>query len=84
MYFTESCKAAFEPDNSGYKFDYVVNCAGETKPKQTDPVYKEGILKLSNLCATEAAKHSVNHYVELSSGCMASSDKVYVHYILLI
>jgi len=36
-------------------WDLVVNCAGETKAGQTDPVYKEGILKLSLNCAKQAA-----------------------------
>lgn len=73
---SDSCKAAFAPDESGNNFDYVVNCAGETKSGQSDLVYKEGILKLSVLCATEAVQNKVRHYVELSSGNMASSDKV--------
>lgn len=54
----------------------VVNCAGETKPGQTDPVYKEGILKLSLNCARQAALLKVKRYVELSSGNMYSSEKV--------
>lgn len=76
-FILDSCKTAFEPDESGCSFDYVVNCAGETKSGQTDPVYKEGILKLTTLCATEACKHKIKHYVELSSGNIASSDKVW-------
>lgn len=54
----------------------MINCAGETKLGLTDPVYEEGILKLSLNCAKEAAKHKVRHYIELSSGKMNSSDKV--------
>lgn len=57
-------------------WDYVINCAGETKLGQTDPVYKEGILKLSLNCAKQAALLKVRHYVELSSGNMFSSEKV--------
>ncbi|EEB11293.1 NAD dependent epimerase/dehydratase, putative [Pediculus humanus corporis] len=72
----DSCKAAFAPDESNYSFDYVVNCAGETKPGQTDPVYKEGIFKLSSTCAMEAANQKIKHYVEISSGNIASSDKI--------
>lgn len=53
-----------------------MNCAGETKPGQTDPVYKEGIFKLSSTCAMEAANQKIKHYVEISSGNIASSDKV--------
>lgn len=54
----------------------MINCAGETKLGQTDPVYQEGILKLSLNCANESAHHNVKHYIELSSGKMYSSDKV--------
>lgn len=51
---SESCKNAFSlPDGSTW--DLVVNCAGETKSNQTDPVYKEGILNLSLNCAKQAA-----------------------------
>lgn len=56
-------------------WDYVINCAGETKPGQTDPVYKEGILKLSVNCAKQAALMKVKHYIELSSGNMFSAEK---------
>ncbi|KAJ1520859.1 hypothetical protein ONE63_003946 [Megalurothrips usitatus] len=68
-----SCQGAFATEE--LKWDYVVNCACETKPGQTDPVYKEGIVKLSLNVAGEAAKHNVKMFVELSSGHMASSDK---------
>ncbi|EEZ97930.1 uncharacterized protein LOC659370 [Tribolium castaneum] len=68
----ESCKNAFSCDSN---WDFVVNCAGETKLGQTDPIYEEGILKLSLNCAREAAKQNVKHYIELSSGKMHSSDK---------
>ncbi|XP_053658487.1 uncharacterized protein LOC128707556 [Anopheles marshallii] len=57
-------------------WDYVINCAAETKPGQTDPVYQEGILKLSLNCATEAVKHKAKRYVELSTGSMWSDEKV--------
>ncbi|XP_066994011.2 uncharacterized protein [Anabrus simplex] len=69
-----SCESAFAVDDREY--DYIVNCASETKPGQTDPVYKEGILKLSLNCAHEAAKHGVKRYIEVSSGNMCSSEKV--------
>lgn len=71
----ESCKNAFQPSD-GMPWDIVVNCAGETKLGQTDPVYNEGILKLSLNCAKEAAEQNVKHFIELSSGNMYSSDKV--------
>lgn len=70
----ESCKNAFQLDNGSW--DIVINCAGETKAGQTDPVYKEGILKLSLNCAKEAARLQVKHYVELSSGNMYNAEKV--------
>ncbi|KAL3276446.1 hypothetical protein HHI36_011827 [Cryptolaemus montrouzieri] len=69
----ESCKNAFATNSS---WDFVINCAGETKGSQTDPVYNEGILKLSLNCAKEIAAHNVKHYVELSCGNMYSSEKV--------
>ncbi|CAH0553088.1 unnamed protein product [Brassicogethes aeneus] len=68
----ESCKNAFKTDS---KWDFVINCAGETKSGHTDPVYNEGILKLSLNCANEAANHNVKHYIELSSGNMYSNEK---------
>ncbi|KAJ8953754.1 hypothetical protein NQ318_015410 [Aromia moschata] len=71
---TESCKNAFHIPN-GSSWDIVVNCAGETKLGQTDPVYNEGVAKLSLNCAKEAALQNVKHYTELSSGNMYSSDK---------
>lgn len=72
--FLASCQSAFATDN--LKWDYVINCACETKPGQTDPVYEEGIIKLSLNVAVEAAKHNVKMFVELSTGHMASNDKV--------
>ncbi|KRT82739.1 epimerase, partial [Oryctes borbonicus] len=69
----DSCNLAFATD--GANWDFVINCAGETKMGQTDPVYKEGIFKLSINCAKEAAALKVMHYVELSSGQIASSEK---------
>lgn len=72
----ESCKNAFSLDTDDRPWDFVINCAGETKPGQTDPVYEEGILKLSLNCAKQAALLNVRRYVELSSGNVFSSDKV--------
>lgn len=59
----------------GSTWDFVINCASETKSGQTDPVYNEGILKLSLNCAKESALHDVKHYVELSAGNMHSAEK---------
>jgi len=69
-----SCEAAFAED--GHAFDLVVNCASETKPGQTDPVYREGIVKVTQNCATQAVQHKIKKYIEISSGHMASSGKV--------
>jgi len=68
-----SCQNAFSSDEP---IDYVFNCAGETKSGLTDPVYKEGIYKLSLNCAQQAAKIRVLHYVEISSGNLNASEKV--------
>ncbi|EDW43402.1 uncharacterized protein LOC6607651 [Drosophila sechellia] len=71
-----SCKAAFAPHpTTGRAWDIVINCAAETRANQDDAVYKEGILKLSLNCANEAANQRVKRYVELSSGCVNSSEK---------
>ncbi|CAD1480748.1 unnamed protein product, partial [Heterotrigona itama] len=69
---TASCQNAFLSDNP---INFVINCAGETKSGQTDPVYKEGIYKLSMNCAQQAAKLQVDHYVEISSGNFSTSEK---------
>lgn len=70
-----SCKTAFDPGNDE-PWDVVINCAAETRPNQSDAVYKEGIQKLSINCAKEAAALKVGRYIELSSGCMNSSEKL--------
>ncbi|XP_063995453.1 uncharacterized protein YbjS [Diachasmimorpha longicaudata] len=69
---TGSCQNAFACDEP---IDFVFNCAGETKSGQTDPVYKEGIYKLSMNCAQQAAKLGVKRYIEISAGNMSSSEK---------
>ncbi|XP_011875987.1 PREDICTED: uncharacterized protein LOC105566526 [Vollenhovia emeryi] len=68
-----SCQSAFSSDEP---IDYVFNCAGETKSGLTDPVYKEGIYKLSLNCAQQAAKIRVLRYVEISSGNLSASEKI--------
>ncbi|KAL7293658.1 hypothetical protein TKK_0012737 [Trichogramma kaykai] len=60
-----SCQNAFTAD---HPINYVINCAGETKTGQTDPVYREGIYKLSINCAQQAATIGAEHYIELSAG----------------
>jgi len=56
-------------------WDYVFNCAGETRPGQDDQVYKEGILQLSLNCANFAVKVKAKKFVEISSGLMYCSEK---------
>lgn len=70
-----SCQNAFKTDD-GSGWDYVINCAAETKPGQTDPVYQEGIVKLAINCANEAVKCRAKRFVELSTGSMYSSEKI--------
>ncbi|XP_037953156.1 uncharacterized protein LOC119683520 [Teleopsis dalmanni] len=71
-----SCKTVFMPHTTTARtWDIVINCAAETRPNQTDAVYKEGILKLSMNCAHEAVNIKVKRFVELSSGCVNSSEK---------
>ncbi|XP_071098921.1 dTDP-glucose 4,6-dehydratase-like isoform X1 [Haliotis cracherodii] len=64
---------AFADD--GEEFDFVINVAAETKYGQTEPVYKEGVVRLSHNCAVTAARHKVKVYMEFSTGQMYSSDK---------
>lgn len=52
----------------------MINLAAETRFGQSDPVYHEGIHKLSINCAKEAAKRGIKRYVEMSSGQMLSRD----------
>lgn len=53
--------------DSGIKFDYVINCAAETKYGHTDEVYKERVHHLSVACAQEAAKQGVKRFIEVST-----------------
>lgn len=71
-----SCKNAFAPHpTTGRSWDLVFNCAAETRPNQTDAVYKEGIIKLSLNCANEALSIKAKRYIEFSSGSVNSSEK---------
>lgn len=74
--FLDSCKNAFAPHpTTGRSWDLVFNCAAETRPNQTDAVYKEGIHKLSLNCANEAMFIKAQRYIEFSTGCVNSSEK---------
>ncbi|XP_043479135.1 uncharacterized protein LOC122509264 [Leptopilina heterotoma] len=68
-----SCQNALAAD---IHIDYVFNCAGETKSGQTDPIYREGIYKLSMNCAQQAANIGVDRFIEISSGNLNSSEKI--------
>jgi len=48
-------------------YDFVFNCAGETKYSQADAVYQENIIDVSVTCATEAVKRGVKMFVEMST-----------------
>lgn len=72
-----SCKNAFIPSKiNNRSWDLVINCACENRPNQTDAIYKEGIYKLSLNCANEAVHNNVKRFMELSSGCINSSEKL--------
>ncbi|KAJ3116512.1 hypothetical protein HDU96_009498 [Phlyctochytrium bullatum] len=61
--------------DDGSTFDYVFNCAAETKYGQSEEVYDEKIFNLSVTVAKEAAKRKVKAYVELSTAQVYESDK---------
>ncbi|CAG2202379.1 unnamed protein product [Mytilus edulis] len=69
----KSVENAFaDPDG---EYDYVINLAAETKYGQTEPVYQEGVVSLSDNCAQEAARRNIKRYIEFSAGQMNSSEK---------
>lgn len=80
-FFLASCKNAFNAVTEHFEniednqWDYVFNCAAETRPGQSDAIYDEGICKLSLNCAMESAAHKVKRYIEFSSGNMCSIDQ---------
>eukprot|EP01087_Luapelamoeba_hula_P014150 TRINITY_DN409_c0_g1_i1.p1 TRINITY_DN409_c0_g1~~TRINITY_DN409_c0_g1_i1.p1 ORF type:complete len:367 (+),score=67.06 TRINITY_DN409_c0_g1_i1:277-1377(+) len=53
--------------DDGKNYDYVINVAAETKYGHNDDVYKERVHHLSVACATEAAKHNVKRFIEVST-----------------
>ncbi|XP_059140667.1 uncharacterized protein LOC131928611 [Physella acuta] len=57
------------------EFDFVINFAAETKHGQSEPVYKEGIYRLSLNCAELAAQHKVKRYIEVSTAQIYTHDK---------
>ncbi|CAD5122838.1 DgyrCDS11242 [Dimorphilus gyrociliatus] len=69
-----SVQKAFDTCRKG-NYEYVVNCAAETKHGHNDAVYKEGIYKLSLNCSKESAKRNVKKYIELSTCRIFDSEK---------
>jgi hypothetical protein len=75
--FLGSCEKAF--DSLDEDIDYVINLASETRKGQSEPVYKEGILKLSNNVMQNVQRRfgdRLKTYVEFSTGALYSSDRV--------
>jgi len=62
-------------DTADGKWDFVFNCAGETKYSQTDEVYKENIIDLSVCCGNAAVKAGVSRFIEVSTAQIYDSDK---------
>jgi len=62
-------------DTTDYKFDYVINLAGETKYSQTDEVYKENIIDVSVTCGKAAAKIGAKRFIEVSTSQVYQGDK---------
>lgn len=57
-------------------WDYVFNCAAETRLGQSDAVYSEGIFKLSMNCINETINmRNIQRYIEFSSANMLSSEQ---------
>jgi len=61
----EAVKRAFHDDSGDY--DIVINLASSTRRSQTDEVYKQGIVELSRVVATEALKHKTTKFIEAST-----------------
>jgi len=64
-------KAFTDPEGS---FDVVFNLASETKLSQQDAVYEQGITKLAQVCANEAAKHKIEKYILISTSEVYESN----------
>ncbi|KAN0083563.1 hypothetical protein V8E54_002651 [Elaphomyces granulatus] len=58
---------------NGEQFDYVINCAGETRHSQPDDVYQLRSFALSVGLGREAAKRGVRAYVECSTAMVYKS-----------
>lgn len=58
----------------GNTYDYVFNCAGETKLSQNDAVYKEKITELTVVCAKISAEIGAK-FIDISSARCYDADK---------
>lgn len=65
---------------SAVPFDFVINCAGETRYGLSDAVYNDGIYNLTVSCAQLAAKHDVRRFVEISTGYSTPNSEVNSNY----
>jgi nucleoside-diphosphate-sugar epimerase len=65
-------RGLFEAD--GAKFDYVINCCGETRPAMKDLDYKQKCLDTATTAATVAAEYKVTRWIELSHAWVYYSD----------
>ncbi|KAI8846733.1 hypothetical protein BC829DRAFT_445043 [Chytridium lagenaria] len=62
-------------NDDGSQYDYVFNCAAETKYGQSEEVYDEKVFNLSVAVAKEAAKRGIKVFVEMSTAQVYESDK---------
>lgn len=58
----------------GKEFDYVFNCAGESRFSQDDEIYSLRIVKLAENLGKEAARRNVKCFVEIGEGNVYKSD----------
>jgi len=56
-----------ELSNGSVNYNIVINLAAETKLSLEPGAYKEGIVDLSVRCATEAVKHKVERFIQVST-----------------
>ena len=52
------------------EYDYVFNCAAETKASQPAEDYEQRVFELSTKCAEYAAKNKVKRFIELSDAAV--------------
>jgi len=61
----EGAAKAFADSEGSY--NVVFNLASETKLSQQEAVYEQGITKLTQICGAEAAKHSIEKFINVST-----------------